>query len=65
MNEEKSHFELTGSHKANCIHTSVDFYSSEQHASPAFTSALEAITYGSTQLVLVREPRGKHYNKAG
>lgn len=32
---------------------------------PASTSALEATTCGSTQLVLVKEPRGRHYNKAG
>lgn len=32
---------------------------------PASTSALKATTCGSTQLVLVKEPQGRHYNKAG
>lgn len=32
---------------------------------PPFTSAMEAKTCGSTQLVLVKEPQGKHCNKAG
>lgn len=32
---------------------------------PASTSALEATTCGSTQSVLMKEPRGRHYNKAG
>ena len=31
---------------------------------PAFTSALEAATCGSTQANLMKEPRGRHYNKA-
>lgn len=32
---------------------------------PAFTSALEATTCGSTQPDLMKEPEGRHYNKAG
>lgn len=32
---------------------------------PASTSALEATTCGSTQPVLMKEPRGRHYNKTG
>lgn len=32
---------------------------------PEFTSALEAETCGSTQPGLMKEPQGRHYNKAG
>lgn len=58
----KSHYEPTLRHTEKTAFTLL-FSFIHLSNTPASTSAL-ATTCGSTQLVLAKEPRGRHYNKA-